>query len=141
MKIYQNFKKFLEQRGWWKIFTYLFFGGLTTVVNIVVFAICHGIFSWNWQISNSLAWLLSVLFAFVTNKLWVFHSKTATWRALTWEFSKFIIARVASYVIDMGCMYLFINLLSTNDLVAKVITQVVVVVINYFLSKIIIFKS
>ncbi|MFD1466048.1 GtrA family protein [Lapidilactobacillus mulanensis] len=141
MKLYQKFRAYLEKHGWWSIFMYLFYGGWTTVVNIVAFAICHNLLSFNWQIANTIAWILSVLFAFVTNKLWVFHSKTETFGALSWEFAKFVFARLISYGMDMGSMYILIDLMSANTLLAKLITQVIIVIANYFFSKIFIFKS
>lgn len=139
MKIYQNLKKFLEQRGWWKIFTYLFFGGLATLVNVISYMISFNI-GLNWQISNTISWICSVLFAFITNKLWVFHSKTNNLKDLLLEFIKFIIARIISYGLDMFFMYLLIDGIKTNDLFAKIITQVIVVIMNYFFSKFFIFK-
>ncbi|WP_125704678.1 GtrA family protein [Lacticaseibacillus daqingensis] len=119
---------------------YLFFGGWTTVVNIVSFyALTH--LGMSWQLANFLAWSLSVLFAFVTNKLWVFESHTENLRELLWELTKFVFARVVSLGLDYGCMFLFISGLHLSQLVAKVITQVVVVVANYAFSKLVIFKA
>ena len=110
-KLFIKGKNWLEASRLWDVFTYVFFGALTTLVNIVVFAVAtHGGLSW--QLANFLAWLLSVLFAFVTNKLWVFNSHTESLSALVWEFSKFIIARVASLGIDYGFMLLFIQALN-----------------------------
>lgn len=132
-------KNWLEVRKLWDVFTYVFFGALTTLVNIVVFAVAtHGGLSW--QLANFLAWLLSVLFAFVTNKLWVFNSHTENLSALVWEFSKFIIARVASLGIDYGFMLLFIQAMGMNETVAKILTQFAIVAANYVFSKFVIFK-
>ncbi|MGO3913805.1 GtrA family protein [Enterococcus viikkiensis] len=141
MKIYYQFKNYLETKRLWEVFVYLFFGGLATVVNIVTFAFAYQIFHFNWPISNAISWICSVLFAFVTNKLWVFQSKTVGFKALTWEFSKFLFARILSFGMDMACMYLFIDMLHTGNLVAKLITQIVVVVANYIFSKVFIFKK
>ncbi|MFC0277294.1 GtrA family protein [Enterococcus devriesei] len=141
MKIYHQFKNYLKAKRLWEVFIYLFFGGLTTVVNIVVFALSYQVFQLDWPISNTISWVFSVLFAFVTNKVWVFQSKTESLGALAWEFGKFIVARVVSFGMDMACMYLFIDMLHTGNLVAKLITQVVVVVANYIFSKVFIFKK
>lgn len=140
MKRYRSFRNFLEKHDWWAVFMYLFYGGWTTVVNIVVFYVSHQGLALNWQLSNTLAWILSVLFAFVTNKLWVFHSKTEGFGQLSWEFVKFIVARLVSYGIDMGSMFIMIDLMHTNTLISKIITQIIVVIANYFFSKIFIFK-
>ncbi|GAA2900178.1 GtrA family protein [Enterococcus pseudoavium] len=141
MKIYHTFKNYLIEKRLWEVFIYLFFGGLTTIVNIVTFTISYQVLQLSWPISNTISWVFSVLFAFVTNKLWVFHSKTANFGALVWEFSKFIFARVVSFGMDMATMFIFIDLLHTGNLVAKLITQVVVVIANYVFSKVFIFKK
>ncbi|MBM7710535.1 putative flippase GtrA [Enterococcus xiangfangensis] len=95
----------------------------------------------SWPISNTISWVFSVLFAFVTNKVWVFQSKTESFKELIWEFSKFIFARVVSFGMDMATMYLLIDLLHTGNLIAKLITQIIVVVANYVFSKVFIFKK
>lgn len=141
MKIYQAFKNYLEEKRLWEVFIYLFFGGLATVVNIVTYAMAFQIFHLSWPVSNAISWICSVLFAYVTNKVWVFQSKTGTFKELAWEFGKFVFARVVSFGMDMICMYLFIDMLHTGNLIAKIITQVVVVVANYVFSKVFIFKK
>lgn len=141
MTYYRMFRSYLEKKRLWELFIYLFFGGLTTVVNIVVFWIANTQLTLSWQLSNSISWLLSVLFAFVTNKLWVFHSKAANWGGLVLEFAKFIVARIISFGMDMLVMFLLIDLIHTNDLVAKVVTQVIVVIANYFFSKWFVFQK
>lgn len=139
MKLYRWFKQQLVARRLWGVFTYLFFWALATVVNLVSFAFARGLLHWSWPVANSLSWLASVLFAFVTNKLWVFHSQTETAGALAWEFSKFMAARIVSYGLDMLCMYLLIDVLVSGDVVAKIVTQIVVVIVNYVFSKVFIF--
>lgn len=139
-KIFNLGKTWLESHGMWDIFTYVFFGSLTTLVNIVVFttAIRSGM---SWLLANFIAWVLSVLFAFVTNKLWVFNSHTENLSALIWEFSKFVFARVLSLGIDYGFMFLFISFFGWNELIAKLLTQIAIVIANYAFSKFIIFKD
>ncbi|MDT2597566.1 GtrA family protein [Enterococcus dongliensis] len=141
MKIYHVVKEYLVAKRLWEVFIYLFFGGLTTVVNIVTFALAYQVFHLNWPISNTISWIFSVLFAFVTNKVWVFQSKTENFKELVWEFSKFVFARVISFGMDMATMYLFIDLLHTGNLIAKLITQIIVVIANYIFSKVFIFKK
>ncbi|WP_054721797.1 GtrA family protein [Lacticaseibacillus nasuensis] len=139
MRLYRWFKELLIAHNLWDVFTYVFFGGWTTVVNIVVFAIATKL-GLSWIIANFLAWLLSVLFAFITNKLWVFHSHVPDFAALMAEIVLFFGARIVSLGIDYGCMFLFIDGLHLSNLVAKVLTQVVIVVANYAFSKFIIFR-
>lgn len=133
-------KTWLENRKLWDIFTYVFFGGVTTLVNIVSFAVAtHAGLSW-W-IANFIAWVLSVLVAFVTNKLWVFNSHTETFQALAWEFGKFVFARTVSLGIDYGFMFLFIDVFRLNETLSKLLTQFAILVANYAFSKFVIFKN
>lgn len=141
MKLYNQFRTELEKRHLWEVFIYLFFGGLTTVVNFVVFFLAKDLAHLSLVPSNTLAWIGAVLFAFVTNKLWVFHSKTETPAELAVEFGKFIFYRILSYVLDMGAMLLLINVLHVGDFWSKLITQILVVVANYVFSKLFIFKN
>lgn len=140
MSLFHRGKALLKAHHLSDVFTYVFFGGLTTVVNIVVFAGATHV-GISWQVANFLAWLLSVLFAFVTNKLWVFNSHTESFAGLVWEFVKFMFARIVSLGIDYACMFLFINALGWSNMVAKLLTQVVIIVANYAFSKFIIFRN
>lgn len=141
MKLYTRFRTELEKRKLWEIFIYLFFGGLTTIVNFVAFFIARDLLHLSLVPSNTISWLAAVLFAFVTNKLWVFHSKTETPGELAVEFGKFIFYRILSYVLDMGAMLLLVNVLHVGDFWAKLITQILVVIANYLFSKLFIFKG
>lgn len=138
--LFSKGKVWLEQRKLWDIFTYAFFGGLTTLVNIATFIAATHI-GMAWWIANFISWVLSVLFAFVTNKLWVFNSHTTSVQALMWELFKFIFARVVSLGIDYGFMFLFISVVGLSEGLAKVLTQFAIVVANYAFSKFIIFKD
>ncbi|KRM95233.1 GtrA family protein [Loigolactobacillus rennini] len=121
------------------VIAYLFFGGLTTLVNIITFAILQPIM--NYQFANILAWIASVLFAYVTNKLWVFSSKTHGLLALFKEMGAFFFFRVLSLLMDIVIMWLGISVLNANPLLTKIIDNVIVVIANYFFSKWYIFKS
>lgn len=139
-KLFNSGKQWLSSRGLWDVFTYVFFGGLTTLMNIVVFSLTMWM-GMSWWVANFISWVLAVLFAFVTNKLWVFNSHTENLKELLWEFSKFIVARLLSLGLDYGCMFILIDILGAGGLLAKIITQFVIVAANYALSKFIIFKS
>ena len=134
-KIIELFKTYKEQ------ILYLVFGAFTTLVNIVVFALCSDIFKFNLFISNFLAWVLSVLFAYITNKIWVFESKTNGFKALMIEITSFVVARLLTLGFDMVIMYLGVELLLWNKLLTKIIANVVVIVSNYIFSKLFIFKN
>lgn len=141
MKLYTWFRTELEKRKLWEVFIYLFFGGLATIVNFASFFIAQDVAGLGLVASNTISWLAAVLFAFVTNKIWVFHSKTETPGELAVEFGKFIFYRILSYVLDMGAMLLLINVLHVGDFWAKLITQILVVIANYLFSKLFIFKG
>lgn len=119
-----------------ELFWYVVFGVLTTVVNIVVYFV-FTYFGVNYLVSNIIAWFLSVLFAYATNRRWVFESKSPN---IIKECALFFSGRIFSGVIDTGLMYLFIDILSIGDAVSKIVIQVIVVVLNYVISKWIVFK-
>ncbi|MDD6004453.1 MAG: GtrA family protein [Erysipelotrichaceae bacterium] len=120
---------------------YLFFGGCTTVVNIVVFALCSDILHMELLVSNFMAWVLAVFFAYITNKIWVFESKTETLNELVKEIGSFVFARVVTLLIDMLIMYVGVEILFINKMIIKVLANIVVIVANYVFSKLFIFKK
>ena len=111
-----------------EVIMYLIFGVLTTLVNIIT----H-------YISNIIAWIISVTFAFITNKLYVFESKTND--KILKEIISFYSLRLFSLGIDIFTMYIMVSILSIDDLIAKVVANVIVIVINYITSKLITFKK
>ncbi|MCC0749636.1 GtrA family protein [Clostridioides sp. ZZV13-5731] len=120
---------------------YLFFGAFTTLVNIVSYLFFTRIISFNFMVANALAWILAVLFAYVTNKFFVFESKKVEIKFLFKEFLSFVSFRLLSGIIEMVIMYVMIDLLFVNDIIVKVFTNVVVIVLNYLFSKMIIFRK
>ena len=124
-----------------EMLSYIFFGICTTVVNIVVFQACTALLHWNWAVSNVLAWILSVLFAFVTNKLFVFQSKKSGSKRFIWEAVTFFAARVLSLGIDMAGLWLLLGCLEVNNPPLKNLLKVVVYFFNYILSKIFLFRQ
>ncbi len=131
----------------WRFFTspevisYLVFGVLTTAVNIVSFGQFRSVLHWDLLAANTLAWILSVAFAFITNKLFVFKSKSFEPGPFLRELFTFFGARLFSLGVDTLGMLLLVNVLAWNDWVAKIIMNVIVIMINYVLSKRIIFKK
>lgn len=128
-------QKFLNK----ETISYLIFGVLTTVVNIVVFDACNIVM--DYKPANIIAWILAVIFAYITNKLFVFESKSFAPDVLKKEVSTFLFARIVSLIVDMAFMIVAIDFLHMNQLLAKVISNVFVVVINYIFSKLVIFKK
>ena len=106
-------------------------------MNILVYYFFTKIILVNYIISNILAWVFSVFFAYVTNRIWVFESKNDN---IIKECFLFFGGRLFSGVVDTGLMYLFIDILSIGDFISKIVIQVIVVVLNYVLSKLVVFK-
>lgn len=140
MNYYFKFKSELEKRHLWEVFIYLFFGGLTTLINIIIYFIFREWIKTNYIIANIIANIIAILFAFITNKVWVFHSKSENVKELIIEFSKFVLYRLLSFGLDMIFMMICIDIVQTGDLFAKLFTQVLVVIANYIFSKLFIFK-
>jgi putative flippase GtrA len=120
--------------------TYIVFGVLTTVVNISCYGILTKEFQMDYKIATTIAWFISVLFAFVTNKIYVFNSMSMEIRALIKELFAFLFFRLLSYVVDFGMMIMMVGWFHSEDLAAKIFANIVVVIINYFASKFFIFK-
>ena len=121
--------------------SYLFFGGLTTVVNYVVYLPCYNLLGLSASVSNVIAWAAAVLFAFLTNKPFVF--KSHDWSAKTvWpEFTKFVGCRIGSGVMETAIIFVTVDLFCWNGNWMKLATSVLVVILNYFASKFLVFKK
>lgn len=136
-----------------EVFMYLVFGVLTTVVSWASYAlfikILGGISNSDVRISvaNVLSWIAAVLFAFITNKLWVFDSKSWKPSVVIKELGMFVVARLATGCIEWFGVPLLVKigvnqeLFGTEGMLAKIIASVLVVILNYFFSKLLIFKK
>ena len=124
---------------YYDILAYLFFGGLTTVVNYLVYLPCYNWWNISASVSNIIAWVFAVAFAFLTNKPFVF--KSHDWSAKTvWpELTKFVGCRVGSGVLETAILWLTVDTLTWNGNWMKLITSVIVIVLNYFGSKFLVF--
>lgn len=120
--------------------SYLIFGVLTTIVNYFTFEICK-FMNVNYVVSTIIAWVLAVAFAYVTNKLFVFESKSWEKSLVLKEASSFIVCRLFSGACDLGFMVFAVELIHMNDSIAKLVSNVFVVIINYVFSKLFIFKQ
>lgn len=117
---------------------YLIFGGLTTLVNIITYFVCYNIASLSNVISTIIAWILSVIFAFITNKIYVFESKS---KSIIVELASFFICRLGTGILDLGIMYFTVDILNWNALLMKIVSNIIVIILNYIFSKLIIFKK
>ncbi|WP_462410950.1 GtrA family protein [Neobacillus sp. Marseille-QA0830] len=119
---------------------YLIFGVLTTLVNIISYWLLSRIFHMDYKLATTIAWLLSVIFAFITNKLYVFNSRSLETKTLAKEFISFIFFRILSYLVDLAVMVVMIEWIKSNDIFAKIIANIIVVILNFFASKFLIFS-
>lgn len=120
-----------------ELFLYVVFGTLTTIVNIVVYFALEFI-GVNYIISNIIAWFLSVLFAYVTNRIWVFESKSPD---ILKEMTLFFSGRIFSGVLDTALLYLFVDILTLGNTFSKIAVEIIITILNYLLSKLIVFKE
>ena len=123
------------------IVLYLFFGVCTTLVNVIAYWICAHPLDINTMTSTIIAWVLAVLFAYITNRNWVFQSEAHTSKDILKEIISFFGCRFATGIVDWACMFIFVQLFCLNDIFVKAATNVLVVVLNYVASKIIIFRK
>lgn len=123
------------------ILAYLVFGVLTTIVNYLVYFPCYNWLGWSAGLSNVLAWVFAVGFAFLTNKPFVFKSYDWSWKTVWPELSKFLGCRIGSGVLETLILFLCVDFLGWNGNVWKLITAVLVIVLNYIGSKFLVFKK
>lgn len=126
---------------YWDVLTYLVFGVLTTVVNYIVYIPCQQILGMSASLSNILAWVAAVAFAFLTNKPFVFRSHDWSAQTVIPELTKFVSCRVGSGALETVILFLTVDLLGWNGVIWKFATQVMVVVLNYVASKLLIFRK
>ena len=120
---------------------YLVFGALSTVINILTFTICAKGLSFSTTLSNVIAWIVAVLFAYITNKLYVFDSKTSKLKELGKEISSFFSARIATLVIETLFLWIVIDKLGFSKILMKIVSNIIVIILNYIFSKVFIFKK
>ncbi len=124
-----------------RYFSYIFWGVLTTLVNIAAFFLLRRIALAPLVAANLSAWVLSVLFAFYTNRRFVFRSSVRGPGPVSRELAKFFASRIFSGVLDMALMYVFIAVLLVEELPVKVAVNVIVIVVNYLTSLVFVFRK
>ena len=133
---------------------YLVFGGLTTLVNyIVYFALTRLVFagqidpatgdSFGWVpiVANAISWVAAVAFAYITNRIWVFESKNKGSGAVLKEIGEFVAGRLITLGLEELILFIFVTLLHFNDIIIKIIASIITILLNYIFSKFIIFKK
>lgn len=131
-KIVIIFNKYKE------VILYLIFGVLTTAVNILIYALFARIISLNIFFANVIAWILSVLFAYLTNRKYVFKSKN---QGKLKEVISFYICRLLTFAFDMLLMYILIFIMTLDDMISKILVNVIVIILNYIFSKSVVFNQ
>lgn len=126
---------------YWEVLSYLIFGVLTTAVNYLVYLPVYNLVGLSAALSNAIAWVVAVAFAYLTNKPFVFKSHDWSAKTVIPELTKFVSCRVASGVMETVILLLTVDMLGWNGNIWKLFTQVLVVIINYVGSKLIVFKK
>ena len=124
-----------------ELLAYCFWGGLTTLINYMIYFGCTKLAGMDYLISNVAAWSVAILFAFIVNKVYVFCADSWDLKSIIYEFGSFTSARVLSGAMETGLLWLFVKECGFRDTVIKIMSGVLVIIINYFFSKMIIFRK
>lgn len=130
--LYEKYKEAID---------YLFWGGVAFVLSMVLFYIFANVMNLYEQIANILSWIICVIFTYLTNRTFVFQSKVSGAKNIFKEFKDFVTARLLTLVMENVILFVMIDMLSVHNMIAKLVGQFVVIVSNYFLSKLWIFKK
>ena len=126
---------------YWDVLSYLFFGVLTTVVNYLIYLPVYNFCGFSAALSNMIAWVVAVIFAFLTNKPFVFKSNDWSAKTVVPELTKFVSCRIASGVLETVILFLAVDCMNWNGNIWKLVTQVLVIIINYVGSKLLVFRK
>lgn len=126
---------------YYDILSYLFFGVLTTVVNYLIYLPCYNVWGFSATLSNVIAWVAAVAFAYLTNKPFVFKSNDWSAKTVVPELTKFVGCRLGSGVMETIIIFVTVDLLCWNGNIMKLFTNVMVIVVNYLASKLLVFRK
>lgn len=132
LKIYRKNKEAID---------YLFWGAVTFVLSMILFYLFANVMNIYEQIANVISWIICVIFAYLTNRIFVFASKVKGFKNIFVEFKNFVAARLLTLVMENAVLFVMIDLLTINNMISKLVGQFLVIVSNYFLSKLWIFKK
>ena len=135
----KKLRGFIEKN--WDILSYLFFGGLTTVVSFLSYGLFYYVSGFSAAVSNGLSWVLAVAFAYLTNKPFVFKSNDWSAGVVFPEVTKFVGCRIGSGAAETVILFLAVDMLGWNGNLWKLLTQVMVVILNYIGSKLLVFRK
>ncbi|MCD8212054.1 MAG: GtrA family protein [Oscillospiraceae bacterium] len=134
-RIKQLFEKYRE------IIMYLVFGVLTFLVSVLTYALFNVGFQLNELIANVISWIFAVTFAYITNRIWVFQSRAYGARNVILEILRFFGGRVFTLIVEELILYIFITRMGYNSMLVKIAAQVIVIVLNYIISKLFVFRK
>ena len=126
---------------YYDVITYLVFGVLTTAVNYIVYLPCYNLLHLGASVSNVIAWVVAVAFAFLTNKPFVFRSHDWSAKVVLPELTKFVGTRLGSGALETLILFVTVDVLAWNGNVWKLVTSVLVVILNYVGSKLLVFRK
>ena len=135
----QKIRALIEK--YWDIVSYLFVGVCTTVVNYLIYIPCYNFMGMSATVSNMIAWVVAVAFAYLTNKPFVFKSHDWSAQTVVPELTKFVGCRIGSGAAETVILLVAVDLLGWNGNIWKLLTQVMVVVLNYIGSKLLVFTK
>ena len=135
------FKKLFSNPKFKELFLYGIFGVLATVIDIFVYWFCARILNFSTVTSTSLAWLIAVMFAYFSNHTFVFESGEKTFKGILREMIYFFSCRIATGIIDVVIMYVFVDLINFDGVYVKTVSNIIVIILNYIASKLFIFKK
>ena len=119
---------------------YLFFGGLAFLLNMFLFAILINV-SIDELLANIIAWVITVIFAYVTNTIWVFSARPTSFKSMIIQICQFFSGRIITLIIEEVLLLIFISIMGFNSIIVKFISQVIVIVMNYIISKIWVYRE
>ncbi|WP_239256219.1 GtrA family protein [Listeria ilorinensis] len=123
-----------------ELIMYVIMGVLTTVVNLIVFYLLISTGA-DYKVAVVVAWILSVLFAYITNKKYVFENKTNTMKAFLWEMGSFFFFRLLSLGLNMIVMIVMVDQLHLGEMFSQIVANVLIIIFNYVASKLVIFRK
>lgn len=123
------------------VISYLFFGVCTTVINMATYYLCYNVSGIPNVPSTMIAWVVAVVFAYITNKLFVFDSKSFKADVLVREVASFFGCRLLTGILDVIIMYVAVDVMDMNSTLWKLVSNVLVIILNYVASKLVIFKK
>ena len=124
-----------------EILLYLFFGLISFLISVGTYALFTEVLHVNVLIANIIAWILSVSFAYISSRIWVFENTATGGKAVIAEIGKFVSGRLGTLAIEELILYIFITRMGLNSMAVKLAATIIVIILNYVISKIWVFRA